>query len=364
MPYVTLRVPLLKKRIYLLLPLLAALAVAGWYWRDSVNAGASSASSANAAQAKSNGSSAGVTRGSANESRIIVQAAVEINTAQNGVSPGAATVELTPLTSPPLRESLPPEQARIAELLSRRNLARSIAETANADDAQLNALSLLLVDFCMAHTTASAKAQAASGGPPPSSMRAKTSTAGADGTDPRRLDNARWITESCKDFNEGSGQSYADAALTRLSAKGSNAGLVFSELSPQLDYKALSPRQFSVITDALNEKNMALLELLGAQIAPALNGAFVGGDASAAASSSLAWQLALCQLGAYCGRNSLALREACWQFGACAGDDLASAVRAAMLRDGLTSTALDQQVRLFVKAINTHDPDVLGIRRK
>ena len=351
------------KRTFIVLPVLALIALACWYWRDSITSGDFSASSASTAQSKANASSAAA-QGSANESLIIVQAPAELSARQNGGGSGVPTVEPPPLPSPTVREKLPPEQARIAELLSRRNIGRLIAETANADDAQLNALSLLLVDFCMAHTTAGAKAQAASGGPPPDSMRAKTSTAGIDATDPRRLDNARWITESCKDFNEGSGQSYADAALTRLNAKGSNTGAVFSQLSPQLDYKALSPAQFSVITDAMNEKNMALLELLGSQIAPAISGAFVGGEASAAASSSLAWQLALCQLGAYCGRDSLALRDACWRFGACAGDDLASAVSAAMVRDGLTSNALDQQVRLFIKAINTQDPSVLGIRRK
>ncbi len=351
------------KRIYLILPLLALLALAGWYWRDDITAGDWPGNSAIAAQTKANASSA-AGQGSGNESRIIVQAPAELSALKNSGGAGSAAGELAPPLPPPVPEKLPPEHARLAELLSRRNFARAIAETANADDAQLNALSLLLVDFCMNHTTANAKAQAAVGGPPPNSMRAKTSTAGTDATDFRRMENARWITESCKDFNEGSGQSYADAALSRLNAKGSNAGLVFSQLGPQLDYKALSPAQFSIITDAMNEKNMALLELLGAQIAPALAGVYVGGNTSDAAATSLAWQLALCQLGAYCGRDSLALRDACWKFGACAGDDLAAAVQAAMVRDGLASNALDQQVRLFVKAINTQNPEVLGIRRK
>ncbi len=351
------------KRIYLFIPLLGLLAFSGWYWRDSINLGNWSASSANAAEAKANTSSATAQASSSSESKIIVQAPAELSAPQ-GLGAGSAAIETAPPLRPPAPEKLPPEQSRIAELLSRRNFARAIAETANADDAQLNALSLLLVDFCMNHTTANAKAQAAVGGPPPNSLRAKSSAASADATDSRRLENARSITESCKDFNEGSGQSYADAALTRLSAKGSNTGAVFSQLGPQLDYKALTPAQFSVITDAMNEKNIALLELLGAQIAPALAGANVGGNTSDAAATSLAWQLALCQLGAYCGRDSLAMRDACWKFGACAGDDLAGAVQAAMVRDGLSSNALDQQVRLFIKAINTHDPEVLGIRRK
>lgn len=110
----------------------------------------------------------------------------------------------------------------------------------------------------------------------------------ADAISSQRLDNARSITESCKDFNEGSVQSYADAALTRLTAKASNAALVFSELGPQLDYKAPSQRQFSVITDALNEKNLALLELLGAQIAPAFSNAVAGGSASEGSAGGLA----------------------------------------------------------------------------
>jgi len=357
------------KRIPVIFSLLAVLAVAGWYWRDTISTGEVSANAVGAAPTKATGSVAATAQGSAAESKIIVQAPVEINTRPNGVSSGAATVELAPVTSQKPSEVLPPEQARIAELMSRRNLTRLIAETANADDVQLNAYSLLLVDFCFAYTSARAKAQAAVGGPPPNSLRAKPSATAAQGvradaTDSRRLENARWITESCKDFNEGAGQSYADVALSRLTAKGSNASLVFAELNPQLDYKALSPRQFSVITDALNEKNLGLLELLGSQIAPALSGSATGGGASQAAAGALAWQLALCQVGAYCGRDSLALREACWRFGACAGDDLASAVRAAMVRDGMPGTALDKQVALFVKAINTHDAELLGIRRK
>ena len=357
------------KRSYLLLPFLAVLAMAGWYWRDRIGGGDSSAISTHALLKKTDLSSATAEQGIANASRIIVQAPAQVNTRQNGVSPSTISGEPALLQSPPPREVLPPEQARIAELMSRRNLARLIAETANADDAQLNAYSLLLVDFCLSYTSARAKAQAAVGGPSPNSLRAKPSASGAQGvradaTDSRRLDNARWITESCKDFNEGAGQSYADVALSRLTAKGSNASLVFAELSPQLDYKALSPRQFSIIVDALNEKNMGLLELLGSQIAPALNRAFAGSSASEGAAAALAWQLALCHLGAYCGRDSLALREACWRYSACAGDNLASAVRAAMVRDGLPGTALDKQVSVFVKAINTHDPELLGIGRK
>ena len=353
----------------MLLSLLAVLAMAGWYWRDRINLVDSSANSA-AAQSKADAALT-ATQSSNNESKIIVQAPPEINTRPNGAGSGSASAptEPPPLASVPPREVLPPEQARIADLMSRRNLTRLIAETANADDVQLNAYSLLLIDFCTSYTSAPAKAQAAVGGPPPSTLRAKPATAGAqnaraDATDSRRLDNARWITESCKDFNEGAGQGYAGAALARLTAKGSNASLVFSELGPQLDYKALSNRQFSIVTDTLNEKNVALLELLGTQIAPALKSTGTGGNAAEAATSALAWQLALCQAGAYCGRDSLALKEACWRFGACGGDNLAAAVRAAMVRDGQPSTALDKQVALFVKAINTHDPELLGIGRK
>ena len=354
------------KRISILLSALVVLVFAGWYWRDMISADASSVDAANTTPSKATSARTAASQGSSNESKIIVQAPPELSTRPGGASPSAGVTAVE--SAPPTRESLSADQARVAELLSRKNLARAIAETANAEDAQLIALSLQLVDFCMSHTAASAKTQVAMGGPPPSALRAKASAGGegirADATDSRRLDNARWIAESCKDFNEGSGQSYADLALSRLTSKGSNTALVFSELSPQLDYKALSPKQFSIITDALNEKNIGLLELLGAQIAPALNAAFASGSASDAAASALAWQLALCQVGAYCGRDSLAVREACWRYAACAGDDLSSAVRAAVVRDGLPSNAFDKQVALFVKAINTHDAELLGIGRK
>ena len=358
--------------VVIVVALALTFAVAGWVWRDSIGSGALASTPSNAltpayaAAAKAPSAPADPATSAKAESKIIIQAPAELNVRPSGTSPseGAASTDI----APPKREPLSVEQARIAELLSRKNFARAIAETANADDAQLNALSLLLVDFCMSHTAARAKTQAAVGGPPPSALRAKPAAASegvrADATDPRRLDNARSITESCKDFNDGSGQSYADVAMTRLTAKGSNAALVFSELSPQLDYKALSPKQFSIITDALNEKNMALLSLLGSQIAPALEATFAGGTASETAAAALAWQLALCQVGAYCGRDSLAMREACWRFGACAGDDLSAAIRAAVSREGMTSTAFDKQVALFVKAINTHDAELLGIGRK
>ena len=131
-----------------------------------------------------------------------------------GAGTGASAVESAAQT----REPFSTDQARNAEMMSRRNFAKLIAETANADDAPLNTLSLMLVDFCMAHTSARAKAQADGGGPPPNSLRANPSTTGdgprADAISSRRLENACVITESCKNFNEGSGQSYADAALT------------------------------------------------------------------------------------------------------------------------------------------------------
>ena len=134
---------------------------------------------------------------------------------------------------PQMREPLSPEQARMVEMMSRRNFARLIAEAANADDAQLNAFSLLLVDFCMTHTAARAIAQADYGGATPKSLRANAAMTSdglrADAISSRRLDYARSITESCNDFNKGLGQSYADAALTRLTAKASNSALVFSE---------------------------------------------------------------------------------------------------------------------------------------
>jgi hypothetical protein len=352
------------KRNYRLLTLLSVLAVAGWYWRNSANIVESPEASPAALLRTANAPSAAAAHSGNSESKIIVQAPVEANKPPIASGSGMSTVE----SVPQMREPLSPEQARIAEMMSRRNFARSIAETANADEVELNAFSLLLVNFCMKHTAAPAKAQADAGGPSPNSLSANPSTTAdglrADAISSRRLDNARFITESCKDFNEGSGQSYADVAMTRLTAKASNATLVLIELGPQLDYKALSPRQFSVIADAMNEKNMASLELLGAQIAPALSNTFAEGKASEGAAGGLAWQLALCQLGAYCGRGSLAVREACWRYGACAGEDLASAVHAAMVRDGLPSTALDKQVNLFVKAINTKDPELLGIRRK
>lgn len=349
------------KRTPMVLAFVVLLALAGWYFRDRMNADDATAKAAAPSKALA---PLAAERGSASGSKIIVQAPTEGSLQQSSVIPATIVVD----AASSKREPASPDQTRMSEMMSRRNFARLIAETANSDDAQLNALSLLLVDFCMSHTSAPAKAQAEAGGPPPTALRANSAQNGdglrADATGSRRLDNARLITESCKEFNEGSGQSYADVALSRLTARGSNASVVFAELSPQLDYKALSPRQFSVIVDALNEKNMGVLALLGAQIGAALSAGTASGTASEVASGGLAWPLALCQIGAYCGRDSLAFREACWRYGACAGDDLASAARAAMVRDGLPDTALDKQVSLLVKAINTHDPELLGIRRK
>lgn len=255
------------KRIYPLRTVLSILAVAGWYWRDTANVVAYSEPSLTSTQSPKTASPAAAAQGSNAGSKIIVQAVVEAR--KSPIISGSSGLTVEPM--PQMREPLSPEQARMAEMMSRRNFARLIAETANADDAQLNAFSLLLVEFCMTHTAARARAQSDDGGAPPKSLGANAAVTGdglrADAISSRRLDYARSITESCNDFNKGLGQSYADAALTRLTAKASNAALVFSALGPQLDYKAPSKRLFGVITDALNEKNSALLELLGAQIA-------------------------------------------------------------------------------------------------
>ena len=205
------------KRIFLLLALLTVFAIAGWCWRDAANVVGWSAAIA-ATQKTANSSSTAAAQSGKPESKIIVQAPVEMNKSPIGTGAGAGTGASAVESAAQTREPLSTDQARNAEMMSRRNFAKLIAETANADDAPLNTLSLMLVDFCMAHTSARAKAQADGGGPPPNSLRANPSTTGdglrADAISSRRLENARVITESCKNFNEGSGQSYADAALT------------------------------------------------------------------------------------------------------------------------------------------------------
>ena len=54
----------------------------------------------------------------------------------------------------------------------------------------------------------------------------------------------------------------------------------------------------------------------------------------------------------------------CFRFGACAGDDLAGSLRAALTRDGVAPDVLDKQAALYVAAIASGDPARLGIVRR
>ncbi|MCZ2134446.1 MAG: hypothetical protein LC098_03305 [Burkholderiales bacterium] len=142
--------------------------------------------------------------------------------------------------------------------------------------------------------------------------------------------------------------------------------------SEQLDLGALTTEQFDVVSRTLREQDPATLALLRQLLQPVLANLMANAAPAsitdpryfADTGAPLAWQLALCQLGAYCGYDSLWAREACYRYGACTGDDLASAIRAALTCDGLDSALLDKQAARYVRAITASDPAALGLRRK
>lgn len=266
---------------------------------------------------------------------------------------------------------------RLAELQARNSLAAAIREAAGTDDPAAHSFVLEMVDFCLRNTAAKTKAQATAVSYVPARLRATTAKDTPelfrDAAERTRMQESnRAMLESCSEFNLANAKVDVDSAVQKLAARGATLPAVMSLMTSQFDLGSLTVEQFDIVSRALTERDVGTLAVLGQVLQPLMSNIMANrapatitdaryyGDVNA----PLAWQLALCQLGAPCGHDSLWARDACFYYGACTGEDLASALRAALTRDGLNPALLDKQAEQYLRAITGGDPMALGLRRK
>jgi hypothetical protein len=265
----------------------------------------------------------------------------------------------------------------LTSLQTRPSIGFAIREAAASQERAANTFLGELVSFCLRNTTSTVKAQASASSYVPGRLRAPsvrdTPQMFRESADQMRFqENSKLIQDVCRDFDIKAAEAEVVATVEKLAAAGSAYAALLSEVSPRTNYAALTAEQFDLISRALGEQDIGTLALLGQQAQSMINAAMQGAVDSKVpearyfgdTSGTLAWQLALCQLGAYCGADSVWAREACFKFGACGGEDLAAAIRAALIRDGLDATLIDKQAAAFVNAISSGDPTQLGMRRR
>ena len=352
--------------VLLLLAALALVAFYGWNGRTAANGRTVAGAAVGGTGTGSSANAAGVAAAGTSSIRAIDPSA-----------PGGLPGQLHASTAPVASDSQPRRTVRIAELQASTALALSIRDAANADDVAANSFAMEMIDFCLRNASAAAKVQANSGAWIPVRLRAST---GKEPPDPlreasertRMQESNRVLVQACKDFSLDSAKADANTALQRLIARGSLYPELMNLVTQPLDLGALTPEQYDLIGRALRDRDAGTLALLGQVVQPLLANLTANISAQgmtdpryyADAVTPIAWQLALCQLGAHCGQDSLWAREACLKFGACTGDDLGAAVRAALTRDGLNPALLDKQVEQYLRAINGGDPAALGLRRR
>lgn len=246
-----------------------------------------------------------------------------------------------------------------------------------ASDTASRTLLSEMISFCIRNTSSPAKAAAASKAYVPYRVRVPIA-----GDTPQVIETAEVqsrfdanklaIQEFCRDFDLKAAIDAEKSALGKLATEQANYVKLMTAFDKGIDPNTVTPGQFELITKALDEKDIGTLLLLGEQLRPSLEKALESTATQAevrqppnfAASFGLvAWQLALCQLGAECGGDSIWAAQMCFRFGACAGGDLAGSLRAALTRDGVAPDLLDKQAAIFMAAIVSGDPTRLGIVR-
>jgi len=342
--------------------------VVGWFtWRTVESRQAANAAAAGSATSGESGSKGASGTGSADTGS-------KISTFDADSTPGAlkaATGGGGPVDARTARLQI------LANLQARPSMAFAIHEAGSSQERAANTFLGELVSFCLRNSTTTVKAQTSASSYVPGRLRAPTVRDPAqmfkENADQTRFqENNKSIQDVCRDFDIKAAEAEVVAAVDKLAAAGAPYAALLTDVNPRTNYTALTGEQFDLISRALGEQDIGTLALLGQQAQSMINAAM---QASADAkvpearyfgdtSGTLAWQLALCQLGAYCGADSVWAREACFKFGACGGEDYATAIRNALIRDGMDATLIDKQATLFLNAIMSGDPTQLGMRRK
>ncbi len=357
-------------RLPILLLLLLVLGLASWYGLRGSSPGSASASATNSGSAQgASSSSAGLSTQAESGSKIIV------------ADPSAAPGRLqgpAPSTTPAASRNYPatPEGRRslLADLQTRGSFAEAMREAMSSSDPTAKAFLGELVAFCMLFNDPKAQAMLNDDKHVPARMRSsktpfKTPIFPTPADEAQYRDNTRAIKQFCAGFDAKAAMEAEAAAAQQLSAAGSTYAALGQLLSGRVNFTGLNAAQFDVIAKALEEGNIGTLALLGFQAQPMLNNyvhaanAQIDGARTFGQSTGIiAWQLALCQMGAYCGGDSLWARDACFRFGAC-GPDLATGIRRALERDGIDPDALERVASHFLDGIRSKDPTRLNFRK-
>lgn len=271
-------------------------------------------------------------------------------------------------------------ESRARQLTSMRDnpsFGAAILQASGASDIASRTLLSELIDFCVRNTTKQAKAAATSNTYVPYRVRVPIVNDSPqvikDAEVQSRFDaNKQTIQDVCRDFDLKAANEAEKLAMEKLTAEQATYIKLLNAFDKGINPKAVTSGQFELIAKALDEKDTGTLLLLGEQLRPGLEKALEGTAAQAdvrqptnfaGSFGMVAWQLALCQLGAECGSDSIWAAQMCFRFGACAGDDLAGSLRAALIRDGVAPDVLDKQASAFLTAIVGGDPTRLGIVR-
>ncbi|MCS6996747.1 MAG: hypothetical protein NZ533_07305 [Casimicrobiaceae bacterium] len=370
--------------------ILVILAFAGWLaaivllWRDQaqlaaerfpgVSGDGSALASAPAASGMTSAPDGIARNPSAEGSRII--------TVDENAAPGRLQAEAPP-PSPAAsarsavarpRGSGDPRTEWLADLQRRGTWSEAMREAATAADPLALSFTGELASFCGLYGTRETLAKLADERLQPARLRSsrqgfKTPIFPTAEDELRYRENQRAIRQFCADYDGASVAQMQAAALQQLSAQGSPYA-AFAKLFPgRPDFTGLNAAQFELIEKTLEGADLGTLALLGRYAQPLLNNYVHAANAQLDGApifgqntGLIAWQLALCKLGAYCGADSLWARDACFRFGAC-GSDFASGIQQALARDGIDPNALEKIAAEWVEAIRAKDPARLNFRK-
>lgn len=307
---------------------------------------------------------------SATESRIVALDAANAPGSVQGQALAAA-----PASGRAARPALgDPRKQLLADLQTRPSALEALRDAAASNEPLTKGFVGEIVTFCTLYTSREAQTMLADERFLPVRLRTskapfKTPLFPAADDEARFRDNQRAIRQYCEGFDARAGAAAEMAAIEKLNALGSPYQALGKLFQGQVNFTGLSKAQYEVIEKTLDGGDIGTLALLGFQAQPLLNnyvhaanaqldGARVFGQST----GLIAWQLALCQMGAYCGGDSLWARDACFRYGAC-GADFASGLRHALARDGIDPAALDKIAAQWAAAIQAKDPTRLNFRK-
>ncbi|MFN3630819.1 MAG: hypothetical protein ACK4XK_12315 [Casimicrobiaceae bacterium] len=287
---------------------------------------------------------------------------------------GAALVAAPVAGSSPRPVHGDPRKQLLADLQTRPSVLEALRDAAASNEPLAQSFIGEIVTFCTLYTSPEAQAMLADERFQPVRLRAskapfKTPLFPTAEDEARFRDNQRAIRQFCDGFDAKAGAAAEAAAIEKLDALGSPYRALGKLFQGQVNFTGLTKAQFEAIEKALEGADIGTLALLGFQAQPLLNNYVHAANAQLDGARTfgqntglIAWQLALCQMGAYCGGDSLWARDACFRYGAC-GADFASGLRHALARDGIDPAALDKLAAQWAGAIQSKDPTGLNFRK-